>query len=98
MTFDSVAVGTLNLRAKQDPVNPYLSIGGNFFYFDRAHHWSFGGELGVVYTGDPKVDLTRTGGPNTAIDAALAKEQAKVRDRIKDFKYWPVIKLGITFS
>ena len=34
--------GTLNLHIEQQPVNPYLSIGGNFFYFDRAHHWGPG--------------------------------------------------------
>ena len=57
-TFQFSDLGVLNLKVEQQLVNPYLSIGGNFLYFDHAHHWALGGELGVAYTGDPRVSLT----------------------------------------
>lgn len=91
-------LGTLNLNLEQQLVNPYLSIGGNFFYFDHAHHWAMGGELGVTYTGDPKVSLTRTGPPSALLDAALRAEQNRIEDYANQFKWWPVVKLTVSYS
>jgi hypothetical protein len=97
--FTAADVGSLNLKLEQDPVNPYLSIGGNILYFDHAHHWALGGELGVVYTGDWDVSLTRSGGvPNATIDSALAGEKSRVQDVLKDVKFWPVLKLTVSYS
>jgi hypothetical protein len=99
--FQFPQVGTLNLKMEQQLVNPYLSIGGNFLYFDRAHHWALGGELGVAYTGDAKVSLTRTsmGGPlSGVIDAAVSREQQKAQDWANQYKWFPVIKLTVTYS
>jgi hypothetical protein len=93
------ALGQVDATVKQQPVNPYLSIGGNFFYFDRAHHWAFGGELGVVYTGDPTTSLTRSGtvgGP--LIDAAMGIAQGQLDEYAEKFKWWPVAKLQVTYS
>jgi len=90
-------LGDLNLNVEQQLVNPYLSIGGNFFYFDRAHHCALAGELGVAYTGDPKVSLTSTrSGP--VIDAALRAEEKKIRDFAEKFMWWPVVKLMVNYS
>jgi len=94
----TVLIGTLDLKIKQQPVNPYLSIGGNLFYFDRAHRWALAGELGVVYTGDPSVSLTRSGPASPLLDAALAIEQQKIQDYAEKFQWWPVAKLAVTYS
>jgi hypothetical protein len=91
-------LGTLDLEIEQQPVNPYVSIGGNFFYFDHAHHWALGGELGVTYTGDPKVSLTRTGPPSDVLDAALRYEEGQIEDYADKFRWWPVVKLAVTYS
>lgn len=90
-------IGTVNLNVEQQPVNPYLSIGGNFFYFDRAHRWALGGELGVAYTGEPKVSLTSSlSGP--VIDAALQYEESRIKEYADKFKWWPVAKLMVNYS
>jgi len=91
-------LGSLELDIHQQPVNPYLSIGGNFFYFDRAHHWALGGELGVAYTGHPDVSLTRSGPPSAVLDAALQYEKQQVEDYADKFRWWPVVKLAVTYS
>jgi hypothetical protein len=98
-TFSFPDVGTLNLKVQQQPVNPYLSIGGDFLYFDHAHHWALGGELGVAYTGDTSVSLTRSGGINSgAIDAAVNYEQNKAQAWANQLKWMPVVKLMVTYS
>jgi len=97
-TFPAAAVGTLNLEVEYQPVNPYLSIGGNL-YFDKAKHWSLGAELGVFYQGNSEVDLTRTGGiADPGIDAALANERRQVEDHADKAIFWPVAKISLNFS
>jgi len=91
-------VGALHLSIEQELVNPYLSIGGNFFCFDRAHHWAMGWELGVAYTGEPDVSLTRSGRPAPLLDAAVRREQSRVQDYADQFKWWPVLKLTVSYS
>ena len=92
-------LGTLKLNIEQQPVNPYLSIGGNFFYFDRAHHWAMGGELGVYYTGDPKVSLTRSDGRSSASsDAVLQAQEKRITDYANKFRWLPVLKLNVSYS
>ena len=97
-TFPAAVVGTLNLEVEHQPVNPYLSIGGNL-YFDKAKHWSLGAELGVFYSGNSEVDLTRTGGiPDPSIDAAVENERRQVEDYADKATFWPVAKISLNFS
>ena len=79
-------------------MNPYLSIGGNFLYFDHAHHWALGGELGVAYTGDPRVSLTRSGPAAPLIDAAVSREQQKAQSWANQLQWLPVVKLMVSYS
>lgn len=94
------AVGPLTIKIKHEPVAPYLSIGGNLFYFDDAHRWAFTGEIGVFYTGDASVELSRNTGavPLPGIDPSLEREEREIEDEANDFPIWPVVKVGISFS
>jgi len=98
--FPTDEVGSLHLKIRQQPVNPYLGLGGNLFYFDHAHHWALSGELGVAYTGDARVSLTRSGGSGTPgpIDAAVSRAQSRAQRYADQFKFWPVAKLSVTYS
>jgi hypothetical protein len=96
--FPAVEVGRLNMKIEQQLVNPYLSIGGNFFYFDRAHRWAMGGELGVAYTGDPDVSLTRSGPPGALLDEAVSRAKHQLNDYADKFRFWPIAKLAVTYS
>ncbi len=86
--------GTLNLDIQQQAVDPYLSMGGNL-YFDHAHHWSLGAELGAMYTGKPRVGLTSS---NPAANADVANERQQLVNYANKVQFWPVIKLGLNFS
>jgi hypothetical protein len=96
--FPTDQVGSLDLKIRQQWVNPYASIGGNFLYFDHAHHWALGGELGAAFTGDPQVTLTRSGPPAPLIDAAVQGAQRRAQDYANQFKWWPVVKIQLSYS
>ncbi len=85
----------IDVRIRQQAVAPYLSIGGNLFYFDKAHRWALAGELGVMYTGRSKVDLTTTSALITPAD--LATERAEIKRYADRLQFWPVLKLGVNF-
>jgi hypothetical protein len=86
--------GTLNLNIQQQPVDPYLTLGGNL-YFDHAHHWSLGGELGAMYTGKPRVGLTSS---NPAANADVANEVQQLDSYANKVQFYPVLKLSLNFS
>jgi hypothetical protein len=86
------------MNVKQQPINPYLGIGGTFLHFDRAHHWGLGGEIGVMYTGDPEIDLSRTGPPNAAIDAVLKGAEGRLKVWAEQWQWLPLVTLKLTYS
>ncbi len=87
--------GTLNLNIQQQPISPYISIAGNFFYFDHGHHVSIGGELGCMYTGTPRVGLTSS---NPAANNDVATERQQWIKYANYGKFWPILKLGLNVS
>jgi hypothetical protein len=94
-SYDSAAIGNLNMKVEQEAVTPFVSIGTSF-YFDKAKHWSLSGELGVAYTGSPEVALNNTGGPINPAD--LAAEQQQIEDKMDDYKFYPILKISLNFS
>jgi hypothetical protein len=97
-SFSTAQVGSLSMKISQQPVNPYLTMGGNLLYFDRAHRWALAGELGIAYTGDMKVSLTRSGSDSRSIDDAVSNARHRLQDDANDYAWWPVAKLALTYS
>ncbi len=93
ITVNGNVYGPATLDIQQQPVNPCLSVGGNLFYFDTGHRWAVNGEVGVIYTGDPSVTLT---GVPAGADRQTALNQ--INSYAKDAQFWPVLKLGISYS
>jgi len=89
-------VGTAKLQITQRRVDPYFAIGGNF-YFTKSHHLSMGGELGLVYTGIPRANLTLNP-PNGAVETQRQEEENKIRHDIHWVQVWPVLKLSLNYS
>jgi hypothetical protein len=90
-----IYTGSLDLNIRPQAVNAYVSIGGNFFYFDHAHHWAMFGELGVAYIGDAQVSLMAS---DPTASLAVSGEKHKIEDTRKHFPFWPILKLGVTYS
>jgi hypothetical protein len=87
--------GTLNLNIQQQPISPYVTIAGNFFYFDHGHHVSIGGEIGAMYTGSPRVGLTSS---NPAANNDVAAERQTLRNYASYLHFFPIVKLGLNIS
>ncbi|MCR5876273.1 hypothetical protein LRS10_20245 [Phenylobacterium sp. J426] len=98
VTYTPAQVGQLNGEAKLSKVQPFLGVGyDNTFTGDRS--WGFRALVGVAFSKKPDVELTASGGTlstNAAFLAELAEEEAEVREDAKDFRYFPVVQLGIT--
>ena len=92
--YDSAAIGDLTMKIKQQPVSPYVSLGASYF-FDKAKHWSLGGEIGVAYTGNPEVTLS-TGTPNSVNPADLNAEAQKMQANA--WKFFPILRIGVNYS
>ncbi|MCC6823401.1 MAG: hypothetical protein IT579_21935 [Verrucomicrobia subdivision 3 bacterium] len=94
--YDSASIGDLNLKVKQQPISPYISIGASY-YFDKAKHWSLSGELGVAYTGNPEVTLT-TGNPGSVPQQDLNAEATQIEDTASKYKFYPILRIGVNYS
>ncbi len=98
VNYTSTDVGTLNARIEPKPVNYYLGLGGNI-YLGSKHHWSLGGELGLVYVDKYDISLARSGGvANPAIDAAITAERQKIQNSADDFPFYPVLQISVNYS
>lgn len=80
---------------------PYLGIGyGNV----SGAGVNFYADLGVMFMGSPKASLNATCGPAvgaaacTAFQNDVRQEEARLEDRLKRFKYYPVINIGLTIG
>jgi hypothetical protein len=72
---------------------PYLGFG----WSGRASNsgWSFKSDIGVLYQGAARATLTTT---NATLAANLATEQAALNDKLKNYKYYPVVSIGIGYA
>lgn len=72
---------------------PYLGIG----WSGQAKNtgWSFKSDIGVLFQGAPNATLTST---NPTLAANLAANQATLNDKLKNFKYYPVISIGVGYA
>jgi hypothetical protein len=87
---------SVNFTYKQQPIDPYVSIGGNI-YFDKGHHFSLGTELGAYYLGNPKVNASTT--PSGAVPQSdLDAYTQKATSDLKKIPVWPVLKISINYS
>jgi hypothetical protein len=79
---------------------PYLGIGyGNV----SGLGVNFYADLGVMFQGTPRASLSADcGSLGAAACAALqsqaAAEQARLEDKLKNFKYYPVLNIGLTIG
>jgi hypothetical protein len=100
VTYSAAAVGDLSSKIDFRKAAPYLGIGwGNAL---RQAGWSFGTDLGIMFQGTPK---TRLASENcTALPVLcsrlandVAAENVKLGEEVKDFKLYPVIRVGVSY-
>jgi len=91
-------IGTLSGRVDFDDLAPYVGIGwGNAL--DRNQRWGFYFDLGVAYTRSPHIALKANGSlaSDPAFQADLARERDDIEDKLKRFRFYPVISIGLFY-
>ena len=90
-------VGTLTGRTYFEDVAPYLGIGIDFEPFDKL---GLNFDLGVLWQGEPKVDLTADGlgAGQLPFEAALELERRDLEDDLSDYKAYPVVSLAFIYN
>lgn len=96
--YTSAQIGTLQATLTFNKVAPYFGIGwGNPVAQDKG--WGMTSDLGVLFQGKPKVDMTVTCAsscPQLQTDAAA--ENTKLQNDLSNFKFWPVASIGISYQ
>jgi hypothetical protein len=99
VTFTPAQIGTITGDVELSDAQPFVGLGwDNTFTRDGA--WGFRAMAGVSFSDSPKVDLTASGGTlsnDPTFQQRLREEEAEVRDDAKDFKYFPVAQVGVTY-
>jgi len=83
---------------------PYLGFGFGGKIDKKGIGWIL--DIGVIYHGKPKVKMTPVYGVDSintvnikkAIDKEVKKEEINYKKKIKNYKYYPVVKFGLTYS
>jgi len=91
-------LGDIVINGKIDfnKVAPYLGIGWSS---TESNGWHLTADIGVMYHGKPKVKLNGkvTGGgySQSQLDQDLKVKENEIRNKIKKYKFYPVISIGI---
>lgn len=97
-TYTPGQVGRLDGEAKLSSLQPFLGLGfDNTFSGERV--WGLRAMVGVSFSKEPKIGLTPSGGTlsnDPTFLANLRVEEAEAREDAKDFKYFPVVQVGLT--
>ncbi len=91
--IDQVTGGTVNASVTFSKTVPYLGFG----WSGQAKNtgWSFKSDIGVLFQGAASTSLTST---NPILAANLPAEQAVLNDKLKNFRYYPVVSIGIGYA
>ncbi len=98
-TFTPAQIGTITGDVELSDAQPFLGLGWDNTFSDEGG-WGFRVLGGVSFSDSPKVDLTASGGTlsnDPTFQQRLREEEAEVRDDAKDFKYFPVAQIGLTY-
>jgi|GEM_PF-478626 len=100
-TYTPTDVGSLKGTMSFANVSPYLGIGwGNPVAKDKG--WGMVTDIGVLFQGSPRTNLVATCAPTstqcTALQSDTAAENAKLQSDLKNFKWWPVVSIGISYQ
>jgi len=95
--YPSSTVGTMTAAVDFNKVAPYLGFG----WSGQAKNtgFSFKSDFGVLFQGKPKSTITCTNPNNIAqLAADCTAAQATMNEDLKNFRYYPVISLGVGYA
>ncbi|MBN4076936.1 hypothetical protein JYT48_01545 [Mariprofundus ferrooxydans] len=100
--YNTANIGSVNGTVDFNKFAPYLGIGwGDSVSAGSPLGFSF--ELGALYQGKPKTTLTTSKSlanptAQALLGSNIAAEKKKLDDSLNNFKFYPVISLGINYK
>ena len=100
VAYHSAAIGDVTGDVKFNKTSPYGGIGWGTKPSGRGFGLTF--DLGVLYQGSPKVSVQPHPTNPALVPASfytnLETERAKTENDIKNYKYYPVVGIGLSFG
>ncbi|MCK5110788.1 MAG: hypothetical protein KAQ94_04650 [Arcobacteraceae bacterium] len=93
--YTAAQVGTLKGQVKFNRVSPYVGIG--YSGATKSTGWSFTAELGALYQGNAKVDLSTTSN-NASVIASVENEEEALKNELDGLKWYPVLSIGVVYK
>jgi hypothetical protein len=98
-TYTAAQVGNLTGEYQYgNSIAPYLGIG---FGQPANEGFGFNADLGVMFTGSPKVNLTAnnpTFNNNSTTRTALDRQERQTENDLKGFNVYPVLSVGVSYG
>lgn len=110
----ATGTGTVNIGGTDYPAASLGSLYGTIGFNKTAPYFGIGwdnvvgknkglgvsADLGVVFQGSPKAHLTASGpiASDPDFKSRLAKEEGELQDALNNYKYYPVISVGVYYS
>lgn len=97
-TYTGAQIGTLKGKIDFDDIAPYLGIGWDTS-FGKDKSFGFLFELGAIYQGSPKVDLSADGpiASNSTFQSDLDKEEENLQSALDSFEIYPIVAIGLSY-
>ena len=97
-TYTGAELGTLTGKIDFDDIAPYFGLGWDTS-FGKNKAFGFLFELGLIYQGSPKADLSADGpvASDPTFQNELAKEENNLQSDLDAFKVYPVIAIGLSY-
>ena len=100
VSFTPAQTGKLDGWVKMNPVQPFAGLGIDNTFLGRPG-LGFKAMGGVAYGGSPKVKMESSGGTltgNAIFQNHLANERDQIRKDAQNYKFFPVVYLGLTYG
>ena len=101
VVYNAADVGSLNGKSDFNSIAPYIGIG--YSTVTKSEGFHFIAELGVMYQGSASTSLNATCGASltaaqcTTLQADVAAEEKVFEDETKDYKWYPVASVGVSY-
>ena len=95
-TYTSADIGNLTGNVDFNDVAPYLGVGWDTT-FGKSRKFGFLLELGAIYQGTPKVDLSTSVAASQALQNDLQAEEDSLQEDLDNFEYYPVLAVGLNY-
>lgn len=95
--YSATDVGMLRGRTEFEKSAPYVGLGFDFRVLNTV---ALNLDLGILWQGDPTVELSADGllSSDPVFQAQLESERTELEEAMRDFRAYPVVSLGLSFN